>query len=451
MSENLTGPTLRRIPGLFEEAKPPLSDLEAVVEAERCLRCGGPYAPAPCLRACPAEVDVPAFVGAIAQGDPGQAAAIIFEQNLLGGTCARVCPTEVLCEGACVLHHEGRRPVDIGRLQRYATDFAFEMGLRLRKVAPANGHKVAVIGAGPAGLAVAGELAALGYDVTVFESRLEPGGLARFAIAPYRQNVEPIPQEVELLHGMGVHFRFGKPIDTPEKLRDLEAHFAAIVLAVGLGQDVEVKYEGDELEGVWDSLVFIEALKTGRPPRVGEKVAVIGGGNTAMDVAREALRLGATEVTVLYRRTEAEMPAFPHEVAEARREGVHFQWLTLPIRFLGRYRLEAIECQYVRLGEPDASGRRRPEPVSGTEFRVPADTVIKAIGQRPRQEFLAWIEGLELAGGKIKVDPLTGQTGNPRYFAAGDAAGGATVVQAVQSAKVAARGLDAYLRQGVGA
>jgi len=444
-----SGGILRRIPGMFEEAKPPLSDLEALTEAERCLQCGGPYAPAPCLQACPASVNVPGFVGAIALGDPTKAAAIIFEENLLGGSCARVCPTEILCEGSCVLLHEGRRPVDIGRLQRFATDFAFDLKLQPRELAPSNGHKVAVIGAGPAGLAAAGELAALGYSVTVYETRPEAGGLARFAIAPYRQQIEPLPHEVEMLSRMGVHFRFGKPIDTPKKLQELESGSHAVVLAVGLGKDVEVKYEGDELEGVWDSLPFIEAVKTGKAPNVGHKVVVIGGGNTAMDVAREALRLGAVEVTVLYRRSEAEMPAFPHEVVEAREEGIHFQWLTLPIRFVGKHRLEAIQCQYVRLGEADESGRRRPEPVAGTEFLVPANSVIKAIGQRPRIEFLRWIEGLVVKNGNIQISP-SGQTANPKYFAAGDATGGATVVEAVRGAKIAAKGVHDFLSLSMG-
>ncbi|MCL4454105.1 MAG: FAD-dependent oxidoreductase, partial [Deinococcus sp.] len=358
---------VRRLPGVFEETKTALSGFEARLEAERCLECGGPYAPAPCLKACPASVDVPGFVGAIARGEPGTAATIIWRENVLGGTCARVCPTEMLCEGHCVLLHEGRRPVEIGRLQRYATDYGLQEGIPLRKAVPLTKDKIAVIGAGPAGLAAAGELAARGFRVTVFEGRKEAGGLVRFAIAPYRQHIEPIPLEVAALKRMGVELRLGEPIDTPEKLAELETSYSAIVLGVGLGKDVEVHYQGDHLEGVWDSLPFIEALKTGKTVRVGERVAVIGGGNTAMDVAREALRLGATEVTVLYRRTEAEMPAFPHEVAEAREEGVHFQWLTLPLGFVGKHRLEAIKCQYVQLGEPDESGRRKPVPVPGTE------------------------------------------------------------------------------------
>jgi len=221
------------------------------------------------------------------------------------------------------------------------------------------------------------------------------------------------------------------------------------VLAVGMGADADVSYPGDGLPGVWESLPFIEAIKTGQLPDVGDSVAVIGGGNTAIDVAREALRLGAGDVTLVYRRTVDEMPAYPHEVAEARHEGVQIEWLTLPVRFVGRQRLEGVECRRARLGDPDESGRRRPEEIPGSEFTIPCDTAVKAIGQQPRNEFLGWIAGLELRGGHIVVDPVTGRTTNPKYFAAGDACnGGATVVEAVRGAKIAARGVHKALKEG---
>ncbi len=432
---------------VFDELAPPLAAEDAVVEADRCLECGGPYAEAPCTLACPAGIDVPAFIGAIARGDPDGAAATIFAENLLGGTCARVCPVEVLCQAACVLEHEGRAPIAIGRLQRYATDHALRGGVQLRPRATPIGRAVAVIGAGPAGLVCAGELAARGFDVTVYDSRREPGGLARYAIAPYRQLREPLPDEMRALAELGVHFELGFPIDRPETLRDIEEGSDAVVLAVGMGPDADVHYPGEHLWGVWDSLPFIELVKLGSPPDVGARVAVIGGGNTAVDVAREAVRLGAHEVTLVYRRTKAEMPAYPHEVEEACEEGVRIRWLTAPVRFVGKTRLEAVECLEMRLGEPGPDGRRRPEPVPGSEFLLPCDTVVKAIGQRPRTEFLEWIDGLELERGLIKVDPDTGRTSNPKYFAAGDATnGGATVVKAVREAKIAARGIDAGLR-----
>ncbi len=434
---------------LFEELRPPLEEAEALLEADRCLECGGPYAPAPCAVACPADVDVPRFVAQIATGEPVAAAETIFAENLLGGTCARVCPVEVLCEGACVLHHEGRAPIAIAALQRFATDRAFERGARPRAVAPPTGRRVAVIGAGPAGLVCAGELAARGHAVAVYDEREEPGGLVRYGIAPYRQTREPLPAEVRMLEELGVELRLRSPIDTPERLRALEAEADAVFLGVGMGADVELELPGDELEGVWESLPFIEALKTGQPPRVGRRVVVIGGGNTAIDVAREAVRIGAEVVALLYRRTEDEMPAFPHEVAEAREEGVQIVRLTAPVRFVGRERLEGVECVRMRLGPRDESGRRRPEPVPGSEHVVPADTAVKAIGQAPRSELLSWIHGLELDRGRIEVDPETGRTANPKFFAAGDAvSGGATVVEAVRGAKLAARAIDAWLGGG---
>lgn len=434
---------------VFDELTPPLGTVEALAEADRCLECGVAHAQAPCLAACPAGVDVPAFVAAIARDEADEAARIIFAENLLGGTCARVCPVELLCEGACVLQHEGRKPVAVGRLQRYASDHALAAGIPLRTRAPYNWLRVAVVGAGPAGLACAGELAALGYDVSVYDARLEPGGLARYAIAPYRLRRDPLPQEARVLAELGVHFELGIELDTRAALAGVVEDADAVVLAVGLGADVDVRYPGDELPGVWESLRFIERVKDGPAPTLGESVAVIGGGNTAIDVAREAVRLGAARVTMLYRRTRAEMPAYPHEVAEAEEEGVRFEWLALPVRLAGGERVEAVECRRAVLGEPDSDGRRRPVEVEGSEFLVPADTVVKAIGQQPRTEFLGWIDALELRHGAIEIDPQSGQTANPKFFAAGDACnGGATVVEAVRAGKIAARGVHEWLNEG---
>jgi dihydropyrimidine dehydrogenase (NAD+) subunit PreT len=401
------------------------------------------------VTSCPAGVDVPAFVAAIARDAPSEAARIIFAENLLGGTCARVCPVELLCEGACVLHHEGRKPVEVGRLQRFASDHALVAGIPLRTRAAHNWLRVAVIGAGPAGLVCAGELAALGYAVTVYDERPEPGGLARYAIAPYRLHSEPLSSEARVLAELGVSFELGMAIDSREALEYIAADAEAVVLAVGMGPDADVHYPGDDLPGVWESLPFIEAIKTGHLPDVGDHVVVVGGGNTAVDAAREARRLGASEVTLLYRRTRAEMPAYSQEVTEAHEEGVHLEWLTVPLRFIGTERLEAVECRRAKLGAPDVSGRRRPKEILGSEFVMPADTVVKAIGQRPRAEFLAWIDELEVEHGAIVTDPVTGATTAPKYFAAGDACnGGATVVEAVREAKLAARGVHAFLGEG---
>jgi glutamate synthase (NADPH/NADH) small chain len=430
---------------VFEELRPPLSREAALLEADRCLECGGPYASAPCMVACPAGVDVAVFIGAIGADDPAAAAETIFAENLLGGTCARVCPVEVLCEQACVLTATGRRPIEIAALQRYATDRALEDGHPIRERRASNGRRIAVIGAGPAGLVCAGELAARGYAVTVFDERQEVGGLVRYAIAPYRQVREPLPQEAHALARLGVEFRLGRRIGRLD-LEALASHVDAIFLAVGMGPDTPVSYPGDNLPGVWDSLPFIKAIKTGFPPEVGSRVIVIGGGNTAIDVAREARRLGANDVTLLYRRGEAELPAYPHEVAEAREEGVRFRFLAAPVRFLGRRWLEAVECRLMTLGEPDESGRRRPEPIEGSEFTLLANTAVKAIGQQPRSELADWIPGLELEHGAVKIDAETGRTTNPKFFAGGDAVNGTSVVEAVRDAKRAAKAIDEWLR-----
>jgi glutamate synthase (NADPH/NADH) small chain len=421
---------------LTRELHPPLSAAAAVVEADRCLECGGAQAPAPCMVACPAGVDVPRFIAAIAAGDPAGAASTIFAENILGGTCARVCPVEVLCQRDCVLVHEGRQPIEIGALQRYATEWAYANGVPLRERVPQNGKRVAVIGAGPAGLAAAGELAARGYNVTVYDERDEVGGLVRFAIAPYRQSNEPLPDEARLLIELGVEFQLQTRIDAA-RLEELEAEVDAIVVAVGMGADVDISYEGDDLQGVWESLPFIEHLKTGKPAHVMKRVAVIGGGNTAVDVAIEAKRLGAAVSLMLYRRTEQEMPAYAHEIELARREGVEIRFLTNPVAIVGNGYVEGVRCAEMRLGDPDASGRRRPEPIPGSEFVLPVDTVVKAMGQRPREEFLTLLESVDESG----------RTSNPKIFAAGDAInGGASVVQAVREAKLAVAALDESLR-----
>jgi glutamate synthase (NADPH/NADH) small chain len=433
---------------LFTEIKPPLAADAAVHEADRCLVCGGPTAPAPCAAACPAMVDVPRFVDAIAHDDWEGAAELIFASNLLGASCARVCPTEELCEGACVLTKQGRRPIEIGRLQRYATDRALENPWStFRTPAKATGKRVVVIGAGPAGLVCAGELAILGHAVRIYEARPQAGGLVRHAIAPYRLDQEPLEDEVHRILALGVQLYLGRPIDSPGALRRIEAEADAVFLGVGMGPDVDQSYPNDHLPGVWNSLDFIEAIKLQHLTAIGRRVAVIGGGNTAIDVAREAVRLGAEDVRLLYRRSEAEMPAYRFEVEGARAEGVRFEWLTNPVSFVGESRLSGVICQRMRLGEPDASGRARPVPQPGSEFLLPVDTAVRAIGQQPRLEFLRWVEGLQLRNERPAVDPATGQTSNPRYFAGGDVLnGGGTVVEAVRAAKIAALGIDAFLR-----
>lgn len=426
---------------LPSELRPPLDHDQALLEADRCLACGSVNAIAPCTAACPAGVDVPGFIEALSDDRIALAAETIFAENLLGATCARVCPVEVLCQGACVLLYDGQPVIEIAALQRFASSWGLEHGVPLRAVAPPTGRTIAVVGAGPAGLACAGELAARGHDVTVFDAREEIGGLVRYAIAPYRIESEPLPAEQRALEGLGVRFSTGTHIACVDELADYDSVF----LGVGLGDDVPLDLPGNELQGVWESLPFIEALKTGTPPGVGRRVVVIGGGNTAIDVARESLRLGARDVTIVYRRTRAEMPAYEFEVDDAEQEGVKFLWQTMPVRLLGTDRVSAVTCTCMRAGAPDASGRRRPEPVSGAEFRIWADTVVTAIGQQSRPELSGRFGGLSIEHGKVAVD-AEGRTTNSRVYAGGDAVnGGASVVEAVQHGKRAARAIHESL------
>jgi len=433
------------------EAHASMSEADAIVEAEACLQCGGPQMTAPCVAACPAGIDVPGFINAIAQGSPADAADIIFRENILGGSCARVCPVEVLCEGSCVLKKEGRHPIQIARLQRFATDRAFETGAVVVQQPPATARhreeSVCVVGAGPAGLACAAELAQLGYSVTVYEQRQVPGGLITHGIAPYKQQIDPMQKEVAILERMGVVFRFGVAVGREISVELLRKWHKALFIGVGMGEDTPAGIPGEDLPGVWESLRFIEAIKLdgGQSLEIGPRVAVVGGGNTAIDVGREAVMLGATDVMLLYRRTEAQMPAYAHEVAAARKEGVKIMPLVAPVAFLGTDRVRAVRCIRMQLGAPDSSGRPRPEPIPGSEFEIEVDSAITAIGQKPRADFFRTL-GIELSRGIVKVNEDF-QTTVPSFFAGGDCLnGGATVVEAVRDGKVAAHGIHRFLR-----
>jgi glutamate synthase (NADPH/NADH) small chain len=334
----------------------------------------------------------------------------------------------------------------VASLQRYATDAARSAGVPLRAQAKINGRSVAVIGAGPAGLACAGELAARGFEVVVFDDHEEIGGIVRTAIAPYRQRTDPLPDERRALEQLGVRFHLGVQIRSRAHLAELTDGADAVFLGVGLGEDVPLDLPGSSLPGCWESLQFVGALKTGFSIDVGKHVVVIGGGNTAIDVARESVRLGAAQVTLVYRRTRAQMPAYDFEVAEAEEEGVRFEWLADPVAILGDGRVERVRCRRMRLGEPGPDGRPRPEPVPGSEFQIPADTVVAAIGQRPREEVADWVDGLDMRRGRIVADLATGETGEPLVFAGGDAvSGGASVVAAVADGKRAARAIEEAL------
>ncbi|MFI5384626.1 MAG: FAD-dependent oxidoreductase [Fimbriimonadales bacterium] len=435
----------------FEEIHPPLSPEQANAEAERCLQCGGSLTRAPCVSACPAVIDIPRFIGEIKDGNPLEAAQTIFAANALGGSCSRVCPVQELCEGACVMKKEGRRPVQIGRLQRFATDAALDtLGTRHRtKPTLHNEVSIGVIGAGPAGLACAEELACLGYDVTVYEKRALPGGLVTYGIAPYKQQIDPMFEEAERIATLGIRLRFAMTVGKDVSFEELEAKHQAVFLGIGMGPDQSAGLPGEDLPGIFESLPVIQEIKLGKPEKLcfaKKRVAVIGGGNTAIDAGRALVRLGVKEVTLVYRRDEASMPAYRHEVEAAKAEGVKFQFLTSPVRFVGKSAVTGIECIQMQLGEPDASGRPRPVPMPGMEFVVGCDVVVKAIGQRPLEEMMFAL-GVKSEKGRAKVSE-TFQSSNPKVFAGGDVVtGGTTVVESVRHGKLAARGIDAYLQK----
>ena len=420
--------------GLTEQL-PPLSDHEALMEANRCLYCYD----APCTHACPTHIDIPRFIKKIATGNLVGSARTIFEANLMGATCARVCPVEELCEGACVLNSE-HRAITIGRLQRYAMDHVYDRRIDVFKPGPATGNSVAVIGAGPAGLSCAGELARHGHAVTVFERRELGGGLSTYGIIVLREPVPVALAEVEMVARLGVKFVTGANVCEPLP------GFDAIFVATGLGATPSLGIPGEEL--VVDGLAFIEQSKM-KPAelRVGANVIVIGAGNTAIDCATVAKRGGARRVTMVYRRTEREMTAYPHEYEFVKKEGVEFEFLTQPVAV----RPGGLECIRMALGMPDSSGRRAPVAIPGSTLVLPADMIVKAIGQN--KPFLAnpvgiaAALGLESAGGYIKVTKSL-ETSAPGIYAGGDcvrAKGAASTVMAAQDGKIAAAAIHQKL------
>ena len=419
----------------FAEIHPPLTRGEALAEANRCLYCFD----APCANACPTHIDVPGFIKKIASGNLHGSAMTILNANILGLSCARVCPVNVLCEGACVMHRYQRRPIEIGRLQRHGMDH-FYGAQRTPPVAPANRPgRVACIGAGPASLACAAELRRQGFAVTVFDSRPMAGGLNTYGVAEYKLRPTDSLREVELIRSLGVEFQLSAEIAGELRIKELEERFDFIFIGVGLGSTQPLNIPGERLPGVIDALHFIAEYKTHRGAHVGRRVVVVGGGNTAIDAATAALRLGAEEVDVLYRRSETEMPAYQFEYDLAKREGVRFHWLTQPVAICGESVVEAVECMRMELGPPDRRGRHQPVPIRGSNFRLSCDMVIPSIGQSRLLDFLAQFRDVHHAGGCVTVDPATGQTSNPRYFAGGDCVnGGREVVDAVAEGKRAA-------------
>ena len=431
----------------FAEIHPAFDPQAALVEANRCLYCFD----APCAAACPTHIDVPRFIKKIATGNLRGSALTILEANILGASCSRVCPVEVLCEGACVMHRYNQQPIEIGRLQRHAMDFFYGNGAKLPwKPASERLAKVACIGAGPASLACAAELRRHGYGVTIFESRPLAGGLNTYGVAEYKLRPADSLREVELVKSLGVEFLFGVTVCDKITVEDLEREYQAIFLAIGLGPTEPLNLPGEDLAGVVDALRFIADYKTAQTIPVGRKVAVIGGGNTAIDAANAAKRLGAEEVTMVYRRSEREMPAFPFEYEHSKLEGVQFHFQAQPIAIRPSHsdpgRVGGLECVRVELGAPDASGRRKPQPMPESKVWIECDMVIPAVGQSRFLEFLRRFRGVEVREGSVVVDQQTGRTSNPRYYAGGDCVnGGREVVDAVAEGKRAGAGIVRWL------
>ena len=427
----------------LEEALPPLTRIEAAVEAARCLMCYD----APCTHACPTHIDIPKFIKKIATENLRGSARTILESNLLGATCARVCPVQELCEGACVLGAE-HKPIAIGRLQRHAMDFVYAKGIDMFRPGKATGKKVAVIGAGPAGLSCAGELSKCGHSVTLFERRDLAGGLSTYGIIGLREPVEVARAEVTMIEKLGVKVETGRELGTNLSLADLQANFGAVFLSVGLGSTPGLGIPGEE--HIIDGLEYIEQSKLDAPNLViGRSVVVIGAGNTSIDCATIAKRLGASQVTMVYRRTENEMTAYAHEYDFIKREGVSFCFLTQPVRVhTENGTVKSLECLRMSLGPADTTGRPAPRPVAGSEFFLAADQVVKAIGQH--KPSLASQLKLKTERGFIQVNAGF-ETSLPGVYAGGDcirARGAASTVMAVQDGKLAARSIHERLVAG---
>jgi dihydropyrimidine dehydrogenase (NAD+) subunit PreT len=433
---------------LFPDLHPALDRRSAVTEANRCLNCFD----APCMGACPTHIDVPGFIKRIATGNVRGSARVILEANVLGMSCSRACPVDVLCEGACVMHTFNKKPIEIGLLQRFAMEDFFSrtdgaVGTTVDAVPVTHTQRIACIGGGPSSLACAAELRRRGFPVAVFDNRALPGGLTTYGIAEYKVRPSDSLREVEMIRSMGVEFRCAD-VGSDVSLDELEKQFAVIFLGMGLGAMQRLGIPGEDMTGVIDALHFIERYKTDKDFPVGRRVAVIGGGNTAIDAANAARRLGAEEVHIFYRRTEQEMPAFASEYEHAKIEGVVFHWLAQPVAMIeGKGRLAGVKFVRTRLSAPDESGRRNAEPVHGSDFDFMCDMAIPALGQTKFVELLKKSRGITLSGGSIGVDRPTGRTSNARYFAGGDCVnGGREIVDAVADGKRAALAIAAQFK-----
>ena len=438
----------------FEEVCYGYNEEEAVLEASRCLHCKNPR----CVSACPVSVKIPEFIAAVAAHDFEAAASVIAEDSSLPAVCGRVCPQETQCEGSCILGVKGE-PVAVGKLERFVADWSREHGAKKVEKAPSNGHKVAIVGSGPAGLACAYDLAKWGYEVTIFEALHKPGGVLEYGIPEFRLPKERVvAAEIADVKAMGVRIEtnvvVGRTV-TIDSLFDKEG-FSAVFIGSGAGLPRFMNIPGENLNGVFSANEFLtrnnlmDAYRDDylTPVMHAKKVVVVGGGNVAMDAARTALRLGA-EVTIVYRRTEVELPARREEVHHAKEEGVEFRMLSNPVEIIGDEKgwVNGIRCIRMELGEPDESGRRSPVPVPGSEFEIEADSVIMALGTSPNPLIARTTAGLDTTRRGCLVADEDGVTTRPGVFAGGDAVtGAATVILAMGAGRKAAAAIDRYIK-----
>lgn len=432
---------------------------QAMAEAKRCLECGKPG----CMAGCPVNVDIPGFLKAIELGDFRAAIQIIKATNALPAITGRVCPQETQCEGECILCKKFE-PVSIGRLERFAADWEAREGLLETPAQPPalapDAKRVAVVGSGPAGLTAAADLARLGYRVTIFEALHESGGVLTYGIPEFRLPKDIVRREVDYVRSLGVEIRHDFIVGTTATVDELLEEYQAVFLGTGAGLPWFLNIPGENLAGVYSSNEYLTRANLMKaylfpeydtPIAVGKRVVTIGGGNTAMDAARTALRLGAQESIVVYRRSKAEMPARVEEIHHAEQEGVQFYLLTTPLAFTGELgRLSGLECLRNELGEPDASGRRRPVAVAGSNFHIAADVAIIAIGQSPSPLISQTTADLQTGkGGIVTIDKDSMKTSKKGVFAGGDVVtGGATVIMAMGQAKIAAEAIHEYLSTG---
>lgn len=422
----------------FTQIKPLMTETQAYYESSRCLFCYD----APCVNACPTGIDIPLFIRQINSTNAMGAAKTIYDSNYFGYACGKVCPTEVLCEGACVYNHQDVKPIEIGRLQSFATGKAIQSNKKLFITGKANGKKVAVIGAGPAGISCACELRMYGFEVDVFEAKEKPSGLTVHGVAPYKiTNKEALDEMDYLGNQFGFQIHYKHPIRTKEEINQLEKKYDAIFIGIGLGKTSDLKIIGEDKENVFGATEFIEKLRMNHHSiSVPKKVVVLGGGNTAMDAASESARMGAEKVILAYRRSKDEMPAYDFEYDLAKGVGVKGLFNVMPLEILGNGKVTGVKFAHVIISDG------KPEMVKGSEFTEDCDWVIKATGQSKQVELLKLIDGIKLDNkGRIEVDDNF-QAGNKKYFSAGDAvSGGEEVVNAVADGKKAAREIKVLL------